>query len=114
MNANYRRVPTWFAPETTFEVTPHAPKAARLALDAELESLKNRLLREQLATSGEDAMVSLLRRAANEAAALVWLTPYPLLLLPVLFEEKVAQARLQATRQDTIRRRSRFLLAQAA
>ena len=114
MNTTYRRVPTWFAPETTFEVTPRASKAARLALDVELERLKNRLLREQLATSEEAAMVPLLRRAANEAAALVWLTPYPLLLLPVLFEEKVAQARLQATRQDVIRRRSRLLVAQAA
>ena len=46
-------------------------------------------------------------RAANDAAALAWTTPYPLLLFPVLLEEKAAAGRIQALRQKGIRQRSR-------
>ncbi len=53
-----------------------------------------------------------LRRAANEAAALAWLTPYALLVFPTLLEEKAQAARHQTLRQAGIRRRSRNLLAE--
>jgi len=43
-----------------------------------------------------------LRRAANEAAALAWVTTFPLLVFPVLFEEKTALAVRQAARQARI------------
>jgi hypothetical protein len=52
-----------------------------------------------------------LRRAANDAAALAWDTLYPLLVFPVLFEEKIEAALRHATRQACIRERSRELLA---
>jgi hypothetical protein len=52
-----------------------------------------------------------LRRAANEAAALAWVTFYPLLVFPVLFEEKTAVAVRQAQRQARIYANSRELLA---
>ena len=51
-----------------------------------------------------------LRRAANEAAALAWVTLYPLLVFPVLFEEKAAAAVRQTERQARIYATSRQLL----
>ena len=55
-----------------------------------------------------------LRRAATEAATLAWMTPFPLLVLPVLLEEKIQEAQMQAQRQVLIRRRSRALIDLAA
>ena len=50
------------------------------------------------------------RRAANEAAALAWITAYPLLVFPALFDEKADMAISRAERQEEIRERSRELL----
>ena len=110
-NTTNRRLPTRFAPETTFEV-PALP--FRAVETTELEELKTRLLRQLLADVTDPAQNILLRRAANEAAALVWLTACPLLLFPALLEEKVRAARQQAGRQTRIRRRSQDLLLKAA
>ena len=111
MNENYRRVPTKFGPETRFEVKPAPPGPFRARQEAELERLKAQLLAERLAGSCEPPIASQLRQAANEAAALAWVTRYPLLVFPALFEEKAAAALLRAGRQEQIRQRSRELLA---
>ena len=111
MNANYRRVPTTFGPETGFEVKPSPPAPFRARQEAELERLKARLLSERLEEVGDPQLGSQLRRAANEAAALAWVTRYPLLVFPVLFEEKAEAALLRAERQEQVRQRSRELLA---
>jgi hypothetical protein len=110
MNANERWVPTRFGPETRFEARP-APAPFRAVLDTEFERLAERLLRKRLEAGLRPALSVRVRRAANEAAALAWLTPYPLLVFPTLFDEKVAEARTRAARQDEIRERSRELLA---
>ena len=60
------------------------------------------------------ALSRALRRAANDAAALAWVTAYPLLVFPALLEEKVRAALRQYGRQAGIRRRSANLLLQAA
>jgi len=52
-----------------------------------------------------------LSRAANDAAALAWVTRYPVLFFPVLFEEKAETALLRAERQEQVLQRSRGLLA---
>jgi hypothetical protein len=111
MKQNYRRVPTRFGPETGFEVRPASPAPFRARQEAELERLKARLLAERLEGRGEPQLDSYLRRAANEAAALAWVTRYPLLVFPALFEEKAKTALLRAERQEQIRQRSRELLA---
>ena len=111
MNANYRRVPTQFGPETGFEVKPIPPAPFRARQEAELERLKTRLLAERLETCREAQSDGQLRRAANEAAALAWVTPYPLLVFPALFDEKAEAALLRADRQAQVRQRSRELLA---
>jgi len=48
----------------------------------------------------------LLKAALNEAEALAWRTPYPHLLFPLLADEKAAEARKWATRQQAIWARS--------
>jgi hypothetical protein len=110
MNAKYRRVPTRFGPETGFEVKPVPPAPLRARQEAELERVKARLLAERLGTGREPERGYQLEQAANEAAALAWVTRYPLLVFPVLFEEKAEAALLRAERQEQVRQRSRELL----
>jgi len=110
MNTNYRRVPTRFGPETRFEVKPVPPAPFRATQETELERLKNRLLLGLLTELDEPEVSVYVRRAANEAAALAWVTPYPLLTFPVLFEEKVETALLYAERQTSVRERSAELV----
>ncbi len=88
-----RKLPASFGPENRFE------------------RLKATLLAERLEESLEPDLNSQVRRAANEAAALAWVTPYPLLVFPVLFEEKVEAALKVSERQEEVRQRTRELLA---
>jgi hypothetical protein len=110
MNKNYRRVPTKFGPETRFEVKPVPPAPFRAMQETELEHLKNRLLGGILNEVNEPEANAYVRRAANEAAALAWVTPYPLLTFPALFEEKAEAALLYAERQTSVRARSAELV----
>jgi hypothetical protein len=111
MNENYRRVPTEFGPEIRFELKPSPPSPFQARREAGLERLKTRLLAEQLEGCWDPQLASRLRRAANEAAALAWVTRYPLLVFPALFDELAEEASLRAERQEQIRQRSRELLA---
>jgi hypothetical protein len=112
MKTRYNTVPTEFGPNTRFDLPVVTPAPTyRGAVEAELERLKERLLAAELARTVTLETNVLLRRAANEAVALVWLTPFPLLLLPGLFEEKARAARLAVGRQALIRERSNDLLA---
>ena len=97
MNTNYRRVPTQFGPETRFEVT-FVPAEFRHVEESRFEWLKNRLLLERLEELNNPQLNSQLRRAANEASALAWVTAYPVLVFPTLFEEK-AEAVLSGAEQ---------------
>ncbi len=111
MNANRKRVPTRFAPEMGFEVRPAPPAPFRAREEAELERLKAQLLSERLGAAPEQQFEVELRRAAGDAAALAWVTRYPLLVFPVLFDEMTQAALLRAERQEQVRQRSRDLLA---
>jgi hypothetical protein len=107
MNEHDQRVRTSFAPETRFEV-PSVP--FRGTHETELESLKQRLLRQLLDENASSELNVTLRRAANDAASLAWLTPYPLLVFPALLEERARAARVQTRLQARIRRRSHSLV----
>jgi hypothetical protein len=109
-NMNYRtkRVPAKFAAETRFELLA-APAPFRATQESELERLKTKLLTEKLARAKPELNAPL-RRAANEAAALAWVTFYPLLVFPALFEEKSAVALHQSERAARIYARSRELV----
>ena len=88
-------------PQTPLRTTP-----VRGLMEIEIEQLKNRLVAELLRTTPNLAMNRHLLQAANEAAALAWIAPFPLLLLPVLLEEKVKAAQLRLERQKNIHHRS--------
>jgi len=110
MNKNQTRVATRFAPETRFELQAGPPLPFQATRENEFERLKNRLLTTQLAGFDKPELNTPLRRAANEAAALAWVPLYPLLVFPVLFEEKAAKAVCQNERQARIYATSRELL----
>jgi hypothetical protein len=102
MNNNKTKVKTGFAPETRFALQPVTAVPFRANLESEFERLKNRLLAETLDEAEQPELNVPLRRAANEAAALAWVTFYPLLVFPALFEEKSRAAVRQAARQARI------------
>lgn len=110
MNRKQRRVTTRFGPETRFELKPAPAAPFRALLESEFDRLKVRLLRERLARTNAPSLNAPLRRAASDAAALAWVTGFPLLFFPLLFEEKARAALVQAQRQDRVRERSRELL----
>jgi hypothetical protein len=110
MNINQKRVPTRFDPETRFELRPTPPAPFRATQKTELERLKNRLLAAQLARATGPELNAPLRHAANDAAALAWATFCPLLVFPVLFEEKTRAAICHARHQARIFAGSRELL----
>jgi hypothetical protein len=91
-------------------VKPVPPAPFRATQETELELLKSRLLIGELNKLETVEATPYVRRAANEAAALAWVTPYPLLAFPVLFEEKVETALLYAARQTNVRVRSAELV----
>jgi len=113
MNANEHSLPARFEAETRFEVAvPAVP--SRGEMERELESLKDRLLEKMLVDAPENTPHEPLRQALAEAATLAWMTSHPLLVLPVLAEEKVEAARLKAGRQARIREKSALFAELAA
>jgi hypothetical protein len=111
MKNNRTSVPARFGPETRFELRPAPAAPFRATQETEFERLKDQLLAEQLAEAPLPGLSPSLRRAANEAAALAWVTQFPLLVFPVLFAEKTAAALRQAERQARIYANSRELIA---
>jgi hypothetical protein len=103
-----------FRAETRFAVTPTAAVPFRGTQETALDRLKGRLLQQLLTETTDADYYAPLRRAANDAASLAWLTPYPLLFFPALLEEKAQTARRQETKQKQVRRRSPRLLSEAA
>lgn len=112
-NMKATKLPIEFAPEFGFDVPAQFEPLSRKNLRA-LERLKQSLLNEHLAAEADERLHSSLRYAAHEAASLAWATPYPLLVLPALMEEKRQEARQQAERQQSIRARSETLFSMAA
>lgn len=94
-------------------VLPEEPPFQGL-LASDLEQLKNRLLARELRETPYPEFGELIRQAADEAAGLAWLTPFPLLVFPCLFEEKAHAAVKRGLFQERVRQRSLELLAKAA
>ena len=72
--------------------------------EGELEQLKQRLLRPVLERIPNTELVKELSWAANEAAALAWLTICPILVLPSLLDEKLREASKKWQKQQQLRR----------
>jgi hypothetical protein len=111
MKNKYETLRTRFAREVRFKVKPVPFRAAE---DTELDKLKDRLLRQLLEQTADTEENTAVRRAANDAAALAWVSRYPLLVFPTLLEEKARTARAQNRRQARIRERSQNLFLEAA
>jgi len=111
MNIRHRRVLAEFGPETRFEIKPLPPAPFRVLQENQFERLKATLLSERLERLWKPELSAHVRRAANEAAALAWVTPYPLLVFPVLFGEKSDAALAVALRQEQVLRGSPELYA---
>lgn len=77
------------------------------AIPDALATLKEHILRLALDADGFDPVsheaARLYRLVANEAEALAWQTASPLLVFPVLFEEKLLQTRQYLIRQAILR-----------
>ncbi len=69
-----------------------------------LTESKDRLLREALNHDRGELWARLMRLAAMEAEAQAWLTCFPLLFFPGLFEEKARTAQCYVARQKRLRR----------
>src|SRR5882724_6874540 len=106
MNERYRKLRTSFGPETRFRVKAITQRDEQTT---ELEQLKGRLLGQLLGQVGGAQQDTILRRAANDAAALAWASGYPLLLFPALLDELAETGLLRARRQKQLRQRSQDL-----
>ncbi|MBM3824319.1 MAG: hypothetical protein FJ404_15770 [Verrucomicrobia bacterium] len=95
--------------ERTLPASVANPLLFRDIEPTEFEKLKASLLREAIRLFGDTRLLAVLRRAANEAEALAWTTPYPALFYPELFMELARASRSRAARQESVHRRSRFL-----
>jgi len=72
-------------------------------VEAQLENLKEQLLQPILEKVSNGGLVKEILWAANEAAALAWCTVCPILMLPVLLDEKVRAALAKWERQQRVR-----------
>ncbi len=101
-------LPYWAVPSNP------QPQFKSRTLDTDLEQLKTRMLQTALKGTVNLRLAKPLRRAANEAAALAWLEPLPLLVFPGLFEEKVSTARKHLQKQEFVQAMSSELLQDVA
>ncbi len=88
---------------TRYGAVPVQAAPFRATGEIEFDRLKHLLLRVALDTAAKAELCAPLKRAANDAAAVAWLTSFPLLFFPALFEEKAATAQVQAVRQMKVR-----------
>jgi hypothetical protein len=102
MNKTNHRLRAQFSPDTRFEVRPTPPAPFRATQETDFERLKSRLVTETLLATAKPDFNAAIRRAANDAAALAWVTFYPLLVFPALFEEKLEHAIRHAERQARV------------
>ena len=68
-------------------------------LAGRFEVFKQRLLHQCLNETPDVETHALIMRQADEAALLAWLTSYPFLTFPCLFEEKASAAAAEARRE---------------
>jgi len=83
-------------------------------VSVELDELKRCLLFEHTRVVSDSEVQTRLRRAADDAASIAWATPYPLLVLPTLLDEKLSEARRKAEMQRSIYVRSQPITSLAA
>ena len=100
-----------FAEETRFEVPLQKGGLPLPVVEERFGHHKRRLVSQLVMQNREAEVRRRLRHAVLEAEALAWATPYPLLFMQELAEEKVRTARCQTRRQMRIRTHSEAILA---
>src|SRR5688572_8056989 len=110
MSAKSKSLQAKFSKEMRFKVSPVAAPR-RGPIETRIETLKHALLSPALQEVNDPHLESELRWAAHEAASLAWATPFPLLVLPELFDEKTAHARKRWEKQQRIWRDGSVALA---
>ena len=98
MNAETKGFETSFLEPTTAEL-PALSVPTRAFLDRSFERIKDGLLNKLLEETPEAEVRERLLRVANEAVALACMTPFPLLVLPLLLEEEIQTERQKEQRQ---------------
>jgi hypothetical protein len=86
---------------------PHAiawTVPCRGAMEAQMELVKERFLAPIVKSGASSALVKEIAWAAHEAVALAWYTACPILVLPVLLEEKAMSALKRWQKQELLRR----------
>ena len=111
MKEEYKRIEARFGPEASFELRPISVTPFRAVLADRFEALRTELLVDYLKRLWDPKLNSEVRRAANEAAALAHLTAYPVLVYPILFEEKVKEAVQEYTAPKRVREGACELIA---
>jgi hypothetical protein len=79
-----------------------------------LEQLRKSLLSKHQQTVSDLDIHAHFDLAANEAASIAWATTYPLLVFPLLLQEKIQEAERKARVQRGIYRRSQKIMTLAA
>lgn len=97
---------TWDTLDAGWQDASGVSAPARGRIETRLERLKERFLKAILAATQEPRLTEVIRWAALEATAMAWIAPFPLLVFPCLFEEKVQLAITRWKRQQEIRQRS--------
>ncbi len=105
-----RKLNAYFDPDTEFEPELLAGEPLRAAFAA----LRDALVSETLEATETLALHGPLKQAANEAAGLAWTTPFPLLVFPGLFQEKIDRTRAQQDRAQRIKAQTAEFLMEAA
>ena len=96
------RLLTRFERNKRFRLKPKTVRSTTDTAERAFEQLKARLLHPVLDEATDASVRRQLRLAANEAAAIAWTTPFPLLVLPELLQEKAIEAREYARRQEVV------------
>lgn len=78
------------------------PRFERRELETRFADLKEELLNELLEETETLDLHPRFKQAANEAAGLAWMTEFPLLVYPELFEEIAKRERARQNRQRQI------------
>ena len=92
-----------------FELPPRFEKEE---LEGRFSGLKEELLAEVLGATETLDLHPRLKHAANEAAGLAWMTEFPLLVFPALFDELTKRERARQSRQRQIRAKTEILVAE--
>ena len=106
-----RSLPAQWAADVAFELTPVPGAVPPEMVRIKFMELQSGLVKDCLGETRNPIVRGGIHSAANEAAALAWMTAYPLLVMPVLFHEKARETRRRLDKQQSVSMRTERLIA---